>query len=163
MDYLPLFFNLRDAPVVVVGGGSIALRKTRLLCRAGARVTVVAPEIENELEMLLQQNGGHWEQATYLEQHLGDSRLVVAATPLRQVNEAVAQHAKARGVPKPSGRSTSRSPRVSIAAIEFAYRAKVKQVLAVRLQATYTSKCGSATTRYSPAKATTCTATSQFA
>lgn len=39
----PVFLNLAGRPVVVVGGGRVALRRTRALARAGAVVTVVAP------------------------------------------------------------------------------------------------------------------------
>ena len=49
MDYLPLFLQLRSQPVVVVGGGRIAIRKVDLLRRSGARITVVAPELRAEL------------------------------------------------------------------------------------------------------------------
>lgn len=98
MDYLPLFFDLRNTPVLVVGGGSVALRKTRLLCRAGAAVTVVSPEMIPELEKLLLQCGGRWTQAHYQRQYLEDSRLVVAATPHQAVNEEVSRHARAAGV-----------------------------------------------------------------
>ena len=45
MDYLPLFFRLKDQPVLVVGGGEIAARKISLLCRAGAAVRIVSPEL----------------------------------------------------------------------------------------------------------------------
>ena len=43
MQYLPLFFDLRGRPVLVVGGGAVAARKLALLLEAGADVTVVAP------------------------------------------------------------------------------------------------------------------------
>ena len=53
MDYLPLFHNLRGSRVLVVGGGEIALRKSRLLAEAGALLRVVAPEIEPQLRELV--------------------------------------------------------------------------------------------------------------
>src|SRR5688572_5929307 len=48
----PIFLDLRDRPVVVIGAGKVALRKTRGLLEAGARVTVVAPQWEMEFEGL---------------------------------------------------------------------------------------------------------------
>ncbi len=99
MDYLPLFFDLRNSPILVVGGGSVALRKVRLLCRAGASVTVVAPEIDAQLLQLLQQYGGNWEQAEYQPRQLDQCRLVVAATPHRALNEQVSRRAHALSLP----------------------------------------------------------------
>ncbi|MCZ6828226.1 MAG: siroheme synthase CysG, partial [Gammaproteobacteria bacterium] len=99
MDYLPLYFDLRNTPVLVVGGGTVALGKTRLLCRAGATVKVVSPEIEPQLQQLLLQCGGSWEQAAYQEQHLLWSRMVVAATSNRALNEQVSRHATAHKIP----------------------------------------------------------------
>ena len=46
MDVLPIFLNIQDKPCLVVGGGSVALRKAELLLNAGATVKVVAPEIQ---------------------------------------------------------------------------------------------------------------------
>ena len=50
MDYLPLHFDVRERRCLLVGGGQIAIRKANLLLRAGARITVVAPDIDAQLE-----------------------------------------------------------------------------------------------------------------
>jgi len=49
MDYLPVFLRLRSQPVVVVGGGAVAQRKVSWLLKAGAQVTVVAPQLHPHL------------------------------------------------------------------------------------------------------------------
>ena len=50
MDYLPAFHDIRGRLCLVVGGGEVAARKSGVLLEAGARVRVVAPEIEPELD-----------------------------------------------------------------------------------------------------------------
>jgi uroporphyrin-III C-methyltransferase/precorrin-2 dehydrogenase/sirohydrochlorin ferrochelatase len=99
MEYLPLFFSLQEAPVLLVGGGRVALRKAGLLIEAGARVTLVSPDIDHELETLLTQHGGTWKQDVYRPEYLAGVNLVIAATPDREVNSAVASDARGRALP----------------------------------------------------------------
>ena len=49
MRYLPLFLDLHGCPVTLIGAGTVALRKARLLTAAGARLTVLAPAACTEL------------------------------------------------------------------------------------------------------------------
>jgi uroporphyrin-III C-methyltransferase/precorrin-2 dehydrogenase/sirohydrochlorin ferrochelatase len=48
MDQFPVFFNLQDRRVAILGGGIAALRKAELAVRAGARVKVFAGELCTE-------------------------------------------------------------------------------------------------------------------
>lgn len=52
MTYFPMFVDLKDKPVLVVGGGRVALRKLQKLDPYGAKPTVVAPEILDEIKEL---------------------------------------------------------------------------------------------------------------
>jgi uroporphyrin-III C-methyltransferase/precorrin-2 dehydrogenase/sirohydrochlorin ferrochelatase len=52
MDHLPIFLNVRNKHTLVVGSGVIAARKADLLLRAGSKVTIIAPELGDELSQL---------------------------------------------------------------------------------------------------------------
>jgi len=99
MQYLPVCLRLQDTPVVLIGGGTVATRKARLLLRAGANVTVVSPEISTALEQLLADHGGVWQQSRYQETDLHGKKLAVAATPEGATNEQIYQHAMALALP----------------------------------------------------------------
>ncbi|MEH6472817.1 MAG: siroheme synthase CysG [Halopseudomonas sp.] len=99
MDYLPLFFDLKTKPCLLVGGGVVALRKAELLCRAGARVTVVAPQVRQSLVELVQAHQGEAVVAEYRPELLDDKTLVVAATDDTALNRQVHSDALARGLP----------------------------------------------------------------
>ncbi len=99
MRYLPLCFDLKDKPCLLVGGGGIALRKARLLASAGARLHVVAPEISAELATLVTQTNGVLHREPYQQQLLDGVELVVAATNDLVLNREVSQHAKQRQLP----------------------------------------------------------------
>ncbi len=99
MDYLPLFTNLHGRRCVVVGGGAIALRKARLLQQAGARVFVVAPQINAQLARMARDSGGSVIERGYQPDDLDDTALVIAATNVEAVNAAVSRDAQQRHIP----------------------------------------------------------------
>lgn len=99
MEYLPLFFDLKGQQVLLIGGGDIALRKGRLLTRAGACVRLVAPKIDPEVRELINESGGELIESRYEVAHLHGVRLIVAATDIDAVNRQVHADAVAAGLP----------------------------------------------------------------
>ncbi len=99
MEFLPLFHKLRDSLVLVVGGGEIALRKSRLLAEAGAVLRVVAPSIDPQLADLVRGSGGQMLDRGYLSSDLDGCVLVIAATDDEPLNAQVSADARARCVP----------------------------------------------------------------
>jgi len=93
--YYPIFLDLREKPVLVVGAGAVALRKTRGLLEAGARVTVVAPRWRPEFESLPVRLAPR----RFRSSDLRGACLVFTATDDRRVNRRVALEAKRRGIP----------------------------------------------------------------
>lgn len=98
MNLFPLFVDLRGRPVLLVGGGTVAERKARLLLEAGAHLSVGAPTLTPTLEgwrdagRILHLPGDF--QATWLQ----GQRLVIAATDDIAVNQQVAAAAETHNV-----------------------------------------------------------------
>ena len=99
MRYFPLFLDIRDRPVLLVGGGQIAARKFALLSDAGARVTVVAPELGDELKRACERDAFVWMQRAFAASDLEGMWLAVAATDDREVNARVSQVAEVAHIP----------------------------------------------------------------
>ncbi|MBI3679561.1 MAG: bifunctional precorrin-2 dehydrogenase/sirohydrochlorin ferrochelatase [Acidobacteria bacterium] len=91
----PVFLDLRNRPVLVVGAGKVALRKVNGLLEAGARITLISPEGEREFEKLPVQ----WRRRRFRASDVGRHALVFTATNDRAVNHAVAQVAARRRIP----------------------------------------------------------------
>ncbi|MFT6309719.1 MAG: uroporphyrin-III C-methyltransferase/precorrin-2 dehydrogenase/sirohydrochlorin ferrochelatase [Porticoccus sp.] len=98
MDYLPLNVNVQGRPVLVVGGGDLALRKAKILNRSGAVLTIVAPKVIEELRTLADANAGRVFERSYQLQDLHEVCLVVAATDDMALNETVSADAKAANI-----------------------------------------------------------------
>lgn len=98
MDYLPLFVRLKDSPCLVVGGGKVALRKVKLLLRAGAQVTVVAREVHAELAQLAATGNIVCRLENFNPAAANRYRLIVAATNDPSINQSVATAAAQFGV-----------------------------------------------------------------
>jgi len=94
----PLMLDGAQLRALVVGGGAVALRKTRGLRAAGASVRVVAPALDDALAALAA--GDAMVSAArrpYAPGDIADAALVVAATGDRAVNARVAADARAAG------------------------------------------------------------------
>ncbi len=99
MKFLPIFLDLRDRDCLVVGGGAVAARKVAMLQDAGARVTVVSPELKPSVAKRME-NGGIRHQARNFEDgDIEDVALVIAGTDDEAVNRHIAELAKARNIP----------------------------------------------------------------
>ena len=93
MAVFPVFLKLAGRRVVVVGGGPVAAGKLRALVDAGAVVTVVAPEVVDEIASAPVQVV----RRPFREDDLDGAWYVVAAAP-PEVNRAVAAAAHERNV-----------------------------------------------------------------
>jgi siroheme synthase-like protein len=95
LRHYPIFLDLQDQPVLVAGAGKVALRKTKGLLDAGARVTVVAPLCDAAFDGL----PVRLLRRRFRTSDLSGAVLAFAATNDRRVNHRIAVAARARGIP----------------------------------------------------------------
>jgi len=94
----PIFLNLEDKPCLVVGGGQVAERKVNVLLEVGALVTVVSPEVTEEISALAGEGRVKHLKEAFREERLEGFSLVIGATDDFQVNRVVSEAARRKGI-----------------------------------------------------------------
>ena len=96
-SFYPVSLDLSQRPCLVVGAGVVAARKVRNLLECGARVTVVAPDVSEDMGLLIPRLAA-LEPRAYQPGDVAGFRLVITATGDPAVDGAVAAEAEAAGV-----------------------------------------------------------------
>ena len=99
MHYLPIFLRIQDRPVLVVGGGQVAVRKVTMLLRADAHVRLVAENVDPALTSLLEGAEHTIATRSFEERDLDGVTLVIAATDNEDLNQHIYELAHARHLP----------------------------------------------------------------
>jgi len=93
MKTYPLMLNIQGRQAVVVGGGSIGVRKVQSLLEAGAKVRLVAPQVADAAGL----ERAEVIQAPYEPRYLAGAALVFACTDSRELNSRIARDARSAG------------------------------------------------------------------
>jgi len=98
MSLFPIFVKLQGRLVVLVGAGEIAVQKMEGLLAAGARLRVIAPEVNAAFAELIRDGKIQWIPRKFASGDLAGATLAIAATSAAGVNAAVYREAEARGI-----------------------------------------------------------------
>ena len=93
MSLYPVNLNITDKLCLVIGGGAVALRKTKGLMAGGARIRVISPEVHPELSLLAQNEDIEWFERGFVEGDLEGAFLVFATTNKHDVQALIAEEA----------------------------------------------------------------------
>ena len=99
MSAFPIFLDLAGRTCLVVGGGEIAARKIRLLRKANAEITVIAPTACAEIAELAEACELVLKRRKFELADAAGNALVISATGRVNVDHQVARAAQAAGVP----------------------------------------------------------------
>ena len=100
--YFPIFIDLSEKKVIVIGGGTIATRRIHTLLEFTGKILVVSPEITESLEQLYRQGRIDWLPEAYSADRIKDADMVIAATNQPAVNQQI--KADCQRIEKESGR-----------------------------------------------------------
>lgn len=114
MAYFPMFVDMTERECLIVGGGNVAYRKVIVMLDFGAKVTVVAEDICDELRKLTiddiasEDNTGSYtankeNRITFIKRRFerkdcDGMEMVIAATDDNALNHEIAEYCKAKDI-----------------------------------------------------------------
>lgn len=99
MNWLPLLHRSDDVRFLIFGGGQVAQRKVKTLLKFNCDVVLISPQLSTSLQGLVTEGEIEYLASEAKEEHILEGCLVVAATNSRDVNQCIADWAKAKSCP----------------------------------------------------------------
>lgn len=96
--YFPMFVDLSEKKVVVVGAGTIAKRRIRSLIEFTNHLVVIAPEVNPELQELECSGVIHILRKNYEREDIYGADIVIAATNDHKTNDDIYSVCKCMGI-----------------------------------------------------------------
>ncbi len=96
--HYPVFLDVTGRRCAVIGGGPVAERKVAGLIEAGARVTVIAPDLTKRLSAWVRQRAIRHVARQYRSGDLAGQRLAFIAVDATAVSAKVAREGRERGI-----------------------------------------------------------------
>ena len=95
MSYLPLFIETTGKKCLIVGGGKVASRKLIPILKAKMKVTLISPEIIEEIELNFHKNNNlKIIKRKFEPEDIKDQFLIIAATNEKTTNQKIAKLSK---------------------------------------------------------------------
>lgn len=92
--FFPVFINIKNQKCVVVGGGRVAERKIKTLLKYGAKITVISPEITENIKKLVERGKIKYFKRHYRKGDIKEAVLVVPATSDSKLNAQISEEAE---------------------------------------------------------------------
>ena len=97
--YYPIFLDIEDRDVVIIGGGPVCERKAETMMRYGARVTVVSPDFTSAIESWAAAGKLKIRRKQYDAGDLDGASIVIASTDDETINTRIADDCRQRRIP----------------------------------------------------------------
>lgn len=97
--YYPIYLDIEERDVLIIGGGTVCARKAETMMRYGARVRIVSPEFTEEIEGWGREGRLRLQRKHYEAADLEGANIVIASTDDQAVNERIAADCRQRRIP----------------------------------------------------------------
>ena len=94
MSFFPLYMDMQNLKVLVVGAGTIATEKLEKLLDFTKEITVIASEVSDEAHMLIKDHGLTLYQRTYKKVDIEGFDIVIVATDTVDLHKAIYEEAR---------------------------------------------------------------------
>ena len=92
LSHFPIFIDLSDKVVVVIGAGNIAARRIKSLLKFNSKITVIAPKVCDDINEL--NDKINIINDVYRTEYIKNAFMIIATTNSREINEKVFNDAK---------------------------------------------------------------------
>ncbi len=89
MAKYPIYLELSGRRVVIIGAGAVAVRKARTVLEAGARLVVIAEQINDMPAWLCSCSDAELVKSRYSKEYLAGAVLVIASTNKSKLNKQI--------------------------------------------------------------------------
>lgn len=98
--FLPLFIDMKDKQVLIIGAGEVAYRKAKTLISYGARVKIITKKIRKKeiLNLKSYTNFEIYDKVIFGEEFLKDKFLVITATDDKEFNDYVVELCRSKNI-----------------------------------------------------------------
>ena len=97
--YYPIYIDIENRDVLIIGGGNVCARKAETMMKYGAKVRVISPELTDEIERWAEEGCLTIVRKRYEASDLDGANIVIASTDHQEVNEQIAADCRARRIP----------------------------------------------------------------
>jgi precorrin-2 dehydrogenase / sirohydrochlorin ferrochelatase len=98
MSFYPVLLDLTGRNVLVVGGGQVAQRKVENFLEYGAKISITARELTDNLTNMVESKRVVFLGKEFFPHYLDEAFLVIAATNDKDLNHRVSEEANRRGM-----------------------------------------------------------------
>lgn len=94
MSYMPVFLEVKDKKFLIVGGGKVATEKIKRVLKFSYNITVVSPEITQELESIIKENSLNYINSPYTSDIIKDYDIIIVAVSDTNLQKVIYNDAK---------------------------------------------------------------------